>query len=116
MPAARILRFEVMTNEESTDHIPRFDRREMLIIHDLFRREFALMPGLVATVPLGDRDRAGLIGDHIDTVDGAAAPSPQRGRRERLAVAGGSMRGVGRCPHRNRCTISTNSSPPSWTT
>ena len=68
MPAARILRFEVMTNEESTDHIPRFDRREMLIIHDLLRREFALMPGLVGTVPLGDRDRAGLIGDHIDTL------------------------------------------------
>jgi Hemerythrin HHE cation binding domain len=66
MSAARSLRFEVMTNEELTDPIARFDRREMLIIHDLLRREFALMPGLVDAVPLGDRDRARLVGDHID--------------------------------------------------
>ncbi len=63
---ARILRFEVMTCTESTDHSPRFDRREMLIVHDLLRREFALMPGLVATVAVGDRERAELVGDHID--------------------------------------------------
>ena len=66
MPAARILRFEVVTCTESTDHSPRFDRREMLIVHDVFRREFALMPGLIATVAQGDRDRAELVGDHID--------------------------------------------------
>ena len=41
MSAARILTFEVMTSRESTLN---FDRREMLIVHDVFRREFALMP------------------------------------------------------------------------
>ena len=63
MSAARILTFEVMTCRESTLN---FDRREMLIVHDVFRREFALMPGLIGTVAPGDRDRAGLVGDHID--------------------------------------------------
>ena len=63
MSAARILTFEVMTSRESTLN---FDRREMLIVHDVFRREFALMPGLIGTVAPGDRDRAGLVGDHID--------------------------------------------------
>ena len=34
-----------MTDPSGTaDHGPRFDRREMLIVHDVFRREFALMP------------------------------------------------------------------------
>ena len=41
MSAARILTFEVMTSRESTLN---FDRREMLIVHDVFRREFTLMP------------------------------------------------------------------------
>ncbi|MGL6235002.1 MAG: hemerythrin domain-containing protein [Segniliparus sp.] len=31
----------------------------------MFRREFALMPRLVLDVATGDRDRAGVIGDHI---------------------------------------------------
>jgi hypothetical protein len=31
----------------------------------MFRREFALMPGLVRGVAAGDRDRAQIIGDHI---------------------------------------------------
>src|SRR6476469_4858339 len=92
MSAARILTFEVMTSRESTLN---FDRREMLIVHDVFRREFALMPGLIGTVAPGDRDRAGLVGDHID---GAVAPSPPRGRHERLAGVGGSMCGRRR-PH-----------------
>ena len=38
----------------------------MLIVHDVFRREFALMPGLIGTVAPGDRDRAELVADHID--------------------------------------------------
>jgi hemerythrin-like domain-containing protein len=38
----------------------------MLIVHDMFRREFALMPGLVRGVAAGDRDRAQIIGDHIE--------------------------------------------------
>ena len=76
MSAAQIPSFGFMTCTESTlndgdpsgadDHGPRFDRREMLIVHDVFRREFALMPGLIGTVAPGDRDRAGLVGAHID--------------------------------------------------
>jgi hemerythrin-like domain-containing protein len=55
-----------VTCKESSDHGPRFDRREMFAVHDVLRREFALMPRLIATVAPGDRDRAGLVGDHID--------------------------------------------------
>ncbi len=55
--------FEAMTRRESTAS---FDRREMSIVHDVFRREFALMPGLIATVSVGDRHRAELVADHID--------------------------------------------------
>ena len=76
MSAAQILTFEVVTCRESTsndrdpsgadDHSPRFDRREMLIVHDVFRREFALMPGLIGTVAPDDHHRAELVADHID--------------------------------------------------
>jgi hemerythrin-like domain-containing protein len=76
--AARILTFEPVTCSESTlngrdpsgagDHRPRFDRREMLVVHDVFRREFGLMPGLVAAVAVGDRSRAVVVGDHIDVL------------------------------------------------
>ena len=115
MPAARILRFEVMTCEESTDHIPSFDRREMLIVHDVFRREFALMPGLIGTVAPGDRDRAELVGDHID---GLTTLLHHHHHGEDANVW---PLLVDRCadrspPTRDRCTISTNSSPPTWTT
>ncbi len=60
---ARIPSFEAMTCTESP---LQFDRREMLIVHDVFRREFALMPGLIGTVAPGDRERARLVGAHID--------------------------------------------------
>lgn len=63
--AARIPTFEDVTSEGSALH---FDRREMLIVHNVFRREFALMMGLVATVVAGNRDRARLVGDHIDAL------------------------------------------------
>ena len=43
MSAARILTFEVMTSKRKST-TGDFDRREMLIVHDVFRREFALMP------------------------------------------------------------------------
>jgi hemerythrin-like domain-containing protein len=54
------------SNSVTDDRSQRFDRREMLIVHDVFRREFALMPGLIAAVAPGDRERAELVGDHID--------------------------------------------------
>ena len=47
------------------DAQPHFHGSEMLIAHDVFRREFALVPGLVRGVVAGDRDRAQIIGDHI---------------------------------------------------
>jgi hemerythrin-like domain-containing protein len=47
---------------------PHFDGSDMLMMHDMFRREFALMPGLVGGVAAGDHDRAQIIGDHIEGV------------------------------------------------
>src|SRR3984893_12273631 len=55
----------MMTYLATTDPQPHFHRNEMLVVHDMFRREFALMPGLVRGVAAGDRDRARIIGDHI---------------------------------------------------
>src|ERR1700738_5065975 len=63
----------MMTYLATTDAQPHFHGSEMLIVHDMFRREFALMPGLVRGVAAGDRDRAQIIGDHIE---GAASRSP----------------------------------------
>ena len=45
-----------------------FDGREMVAVHDMLRREFALMPGLVAGVAAGDHDRAQIVGDHIEAL------------------------------------------------
>ncbi|SHP38906.1 hemerythrin domain-containing protein [Mycobacteroides abscessus] len=47
---------------------PPFRRSEMLIVHNVFRREFPLMPGLVRAVTDGDRDRAQIIRTHIALV------------------------------------------------
>jgi hemerythrin-like domain-containing protein len=55
----------MMSHLSTTDAQPHFHRSEMLIVHDMFRREFALMPGLVRGVAAGDRHRAQIIGDHI---------------------------------------------------
>ena len=45
-----------------------FDGREMVAVHDMLRREFALLPGLVAGVTAGDHDRAQIVGDHIEAL------------------------------------------------
>jgi hemerythrin-like domain-containing protein len=45
-----------------------FDGREMLMVHDVFRREFALMPALVRGVAVGDHNRAQIVTDHIERV------------------------------------------------
>jgi len=47
---------------------PRFDGREMVMVHDMFRREFALLPGLVDEVPTRNDTRAQLVGDHIEAL------------------------------------------------
>ena len=57
-----------MSSLAKPDEQPHFDRSEMLMIHNMFRREFALMPGLVGAVIAGEHDRAQIIGDHVQTV------------------------------------------------
>jgi hemerythrin-like domain-containing protein len=47
---------------------PNFDASEMLMMHDMLRREFALMPGVVGRVAAGDHDRTQIVGDHIKNV------------------------------------------------
>jgi hemerythrin-like domain-containing protein len=51
-----------------TDDGPHFDGREMLMLHDSFRREFALLPGLVRGVAAGDQQRVEVIAEHISFV------------------------------------------------
>jgi hemerythrin-like domain-containing protein len=58
----------MMSSLAKPDEQPHFDRSDMLIIHNMFRREFALMPGLVGAVVAGDHDRAQIIADHVQAV------------------------------------------------
>jgi hemerythrin-like domain-containing protein len=58
----------MMSSLANSDEQPHFDRSDMLMIHNVFRREFALMPGLVGAVVAGEHDRAQIIGDHVQTV------------------------------------------------
>ena len=57
-----------MSSSAQPDQQPHFDRSEMLMMHNMFRREFALMPGLVGAVVAGEYDRAQIIGDHLEAV------------------------------------------------
>ncbi len=47
-----------------------FDGREMVMVHDTFRREFGLLPGVVRAVATGDVARAGEVAAHLDLVAG----------------------------------------------
>lgn len=47
------------------DNGQHFDGREMFMLHNSFRREFALMPALVRGVAAGDRERAQVVAEHI---------------------------------------------------
>jgi hemerythrin-like domain-containing protein len=47
-----------------------FDGREMVMVHDAFRREFGLMAAVVRQVADGDVARAEVVSDHIDLVAG----------------------------------------------
>jgi hemerythrin-like domain-containing protein len=47
-----------------------FDGREMVMVHDVFRREFGLLPAVVRAVADGDVARAQVVADHIDLVAG----------------------------------------------
>ncbi|MDT5120101.1 MAG: hypothetical protein QOE30_5840 [Mycobacterium sp.] len=57
-----------MSDLARPDGQPHFDGSDMRMMHNMFRREFALMPGLVGGVAAGDHDRAQIIGDHMEAV------------------------------------------------
>ena len=56
---------------------PYADTSDMYAAHDMFRREFALLPGLVRSGPAKDTDRAQVITGHISlvTIDGPSFTS-----------------------------------------
>jgi hypothetical protein len=58
----------MMSSLAKPDEQPHFERSDMLVIHNMFRREFALMPGLVGAVVAGEHDRAQIIGAHVQAV------------------------------------------------
>jgi hemerythrin-like domain-containing protein len=41
------------------------DSRDMLVVHTMFRKQFAAIPRLVSEVAAGDRDRAAIVADHV---------------------------------------------------
>jgi iron-sulfur cluster repair protein YtfE (RIC family) len=45
-----------------------FDGREMLMVHDMFRREFGLVAGVVRAVAPGDQGRTQLVAGHLGAV------------------------------------------------
>jgi hemerythrin-like domain-containing protein len=44
---------------------PMADSRDMLVVHTMFRKQFAAIPRLVSDVAAGDRDRVALVADHV---------------------------------------------------
>lgn len=44
---------------------PMADSRDMFVVHDMFRREFKAIPGLVSEVPEGDSAQAAIVADHV---------------------------------------------------
>ena len=56
------------SRETNTISEPRFDGREMAMVHDVFRRELALLPGLIAAVAPGDHARARNIADPVEAL------------------------------------------------
>src|ERR1700712_386284 len=41
------------------------DSRDMIVVHTMFRKQFAAIPGLVSGVAPGDRDRVTIVADHV---------------------------------------------------
>jgi hemerythrin-like domain-containing protein len=50
----------------ATTPVDRPDTRDMVVVHTGFRRELRLMPGLVHSVADGDRERAEVVGAHLE--------------------------------------------------
>jgi hypothetical protein len=49
------------------------DTRDMYMVHTMFRREFAALPGLVRDVPGGDVERGRVVAGHLEFIDGVLA-------------------------------------------
>ncbi|NBM18494.1 hemerythrin domain-containing protein [Streptomyces sp. GC420] len=45
------------------------DVRDMLVVHESFREEYARMPGLVLGVAQGDTARAKVVADHVELIE-----------------------------------------------
>jgi hemerythrin-like domain-containing protein len=45
---------------------PMADSRDMIVVHTMFRKQFAAIPRLVGAVADGDHDRASIIADHVE--------------------------------------------------
>ena len=41
------------------------DSRDMFVVHDMFRRQFDAIPGLVSEVPNGDTAQVAIVADHV---------------------------------------------------
>jgi len=41
------------------------DSRDMFVVHDMFRRQFKAIPGLVSEVPEGDAAQVAIVADHV---------------------------------------------------
>ncbi|NMO55692.1 hemerythrin domain-containing protein [Actinoplanes sp. TBRC 11911] len=46
------------------------DTRDMYMVHTMFRREFAALPGLVRDVPEGDAERRATVAEHVEFLAG----------------------------------------------
>jgi hemerythrin-like domain-containing protein len=46
--------------------VPMADSRDMLVVHRMFRRQFAAIPALVSDVADGDAARAAVVADHVE--------------------------------------------------
>jgi hemerythrin-like domain-containing protein len=44
---------------------PMADSRDMIVVHTMFRRQFAAIPRLVSEVAAGDRDQVSIVADHV---------------------------------------------------
>lgn len=44
---------------------PMADSRDMFVVHDMFRRQFKAIPGLVSEVPDGDANQVATVADHV---------------------------------------------------
>ncbi|MDX6258962.1 MAG: hypothetical protein QOH84_650 [Kribbellaceae bacterium] len=44
---------------------PMADSRDMIVVHTMFRKQFAAIPGLVSGVAAGDRDQVAIVADHV---------------------------------------------------